>query len=101
MTKTIYTSAFYSTYASDSISSAEEILTVVKEIVQPQSVVDVGCGIGTWLKVWKDWGVKEIRGIDGEYVDRAKLLFPQARFEAMDLTSPIASDVRFDLVQVA
>jgi SAM-dependent methyltransferase len=99
MTKTIYTSAFYSTYASDSISSAEEILGVVKDIVQPSSVVDVGCGIGTWLKVWKDWGVEQITGIDGEYVDRGKLLFPRERFAAMDLTSPLASGERFDLVQ--
>jgi trans-aconitate methyltransferase len=99
MTKTIYDSAFYSTYESDSIESAREILTIVKTLVNPKSVVDVGCGIGTWLKVWRDFGVYEITGIDGDYVIRENLLIPPERFKAMDLTAPGDPVARFDLVQ--
>ena len=30
-----------------------------------ESVVDIGCGVGTWLHVSMNKGIKEILGIDG------------------------------------
>jgi IS1 family transposase len=36
------------------------------EIYKPNSVLDVGAGLGTWLKVCIDLGVSEVLGIDGE-----------------------------------
>jgi SAM-dependent methyltransferase len=67
----------------------------------PQSVVDVGCGIGTWLSVFYEQGISDILGIDGAYVNRDQLLFPEEYFVACDLTKPLIlpSDHRssFDL----
>jgi SAM-dependent methyltransferase len=94
-----YDFSFYSAYASDSLSSARAILSLVKEIVDPKSVVDVGCGIGTWLKAWMELGVIDVKGIDGSYVSLQDLLIPPDKFQAMDLSSRLELDGRFDLVQ--
>jgi trans-aconitate methyltransferase len=99
MKKVSYDAAFYSAYESDSIGSARAILAVVNMLVSPKSVVDVGCGIGTWLKVWRDLGVENIVGIDGDYVNRRNLLIPAERFTPMNLAAPVKVEGAYDLVQ--
>ena len=95
----LYSSTFYSSYADVSGGSAEAILAVVRDYLRPTSVADVGCGIGTWLRVWLDFGVENVTGIDGDYVQRSELLIPVEKFRAMDLSSPTPIDAQFDLVQ--
>lgn len=94
-----YDSAFYATYSGESMASAREILQITKELVSPRSVVDVGCGIGTWLRVWMELGAEEVLGIDGSYVRPETLLIPVDRFQALDLTGPQPVGKRFDLVE--
>ncbi|MGA2849603.1 MAG: methyltransferase domain-containing protein [Terracidiphilus sp.] len=94
-----YDSSFYATYSDESLSSARIILELVRDIVRPANVVDVGCGIGTWLRGWQELGVTDVMGIDGDYVQPETLLIPQQQFQAMDLTRPISPGRRFDLVQ--
>jgi SAM-dependent methyltransferase len=77
--------------------SAETILPFVLQVVQPRSVVDVGCGLGSWLAVAHDLGVERILGIDGPYVDREALEIPSDRFFAHDLSSHLSIDESFDL----
>jgi 2-polyprenyl-3-methyl-5-hydroxy-6-metoxy-1,4-benzoquinol methylase len=66
--------------------------------VQPNTVIDVGCGVGTWLAVLAENGVADVWGIDGDYVDRALLEIPEERFLPHDLTKPVRLERRFDLV---
>ncbi|MGA7394345.1 MAG: methyltransferase domain-containing protein, partial [Terrimicrobiaceae bacterium] len=66
--------------------------------VQPSTVIDVGCGVGTWLAVLTESGVPDVWGIDGDYVDRSLLQIPRERFLPHDLTMPIHLERRFDLV---
>ena len=63
-------------------------MEIVKDLVNPKSVVYVGCGIGTWLRVWLDSGVEEIVGIDGQYIPPEQLLIPIEQFKPVDLSSP-------------
>jgi len=65
----------------------------------PASVLDVGCGRGTWLAEWRDAGVADIAGVDGDYVARDTLLVPADAFTAADLTERLDLGRRFDLVQ--
>ncbi|WP_437627817.1 methyltransferase domain-containing protein [Sorangium sp. So ce1151] len=65
--------------------------------LEPRNVVDLGCGIGTWLTVFKENGVSDIQGIDGDHVDRKALPIPQDRFTARDLGRQLTLDRRFDL----
>lgn len=77
----------------------KEVLPFVVDLVSPQSVLDIGCGIGTWLSVVKDLGIEEVLGVDGDYVDGdllANYLFKK-EFISHDLTLPLNLERRFDL----
>lgn len=50
--------------------AAQEIVPFVMNLVNPKSVVDVGCGIGTWLKIFKENGVQSVVGLDGAYHEK-------------------------------
>jgi len=94
-----YHEAFYSCYQDASVSSARVIIEeLLKHIDRPHSVVDVGCGIGTWLKVWQEKGVV-VQGVDGDYVSRLQLLIGAENFMPMDLSAPVPLGRQFDLAE--
>jgi SAM-dependent methyltransferase len=92
-----YDSAYYDMLIQDSLRAARQIVPAVVSLVKPQSVVDVGCGVGTWLSVFHERGVADVLGIDGSYVQLQQLLIPEECFLARDLTKPIGLKQRFDL----
>lgn len=78
--------------------SANVIVPMVITAYQPRSVIDVGCGVGTWLSVFAAYGVERILGIDGDYIDRSQLAIPERCFLARDLASQLLWFAeRFDL----
>jgi SAM-dependent methyltransferase len=83
-----YTTTFFTTYVADSYRSAKAVLPVVQNLIQPGRVVDVGCGLGTWLRVWEELGASTVVGIDGNYVKRDELQVRSETFCAMDLSHP-------------
>jgi len=96
-TKT-YNKSFFENIKVESLRSAREIVPLVVDLIRPQSVVDVGCGTGAWIKVFQEHGVQNVLGLDGEYVDREAILFPKERFVPCDLAAPVRLDRKFDLV---
>ena len=50
--------------------SAEVLLPHAMSANSPASVVDVGCGQGTWLAVWRELGIDDVTGLDGSYADQ-------------------------------
>jgi SAM-dependent methyltransferase len=94
---TIYNSEFYATQIPDSSKSAQLIVPLVVDMIRPQSVVDVGCGVGTWLIVFQQYGVKRVLGLDGDYVSREALLIDEKDFYPVDLRQPFHLDATFDL----
>jgi SAM-dependent methyltransferase len=77
--------------------SAQAVVPLIIEILKPTSVVDVGCGLGTWLAAFRQNGVTELLGIDGDYVDVRSLEIEPEEFLAHDLSRPLAIDRSFDL----
>jgi SAM-dependent methyltransferase len=77
---------------------AREIIPVLVEMFRPTSVVDVGCGLGTFLKVFKEHGVNDVSGIDGSWVDRSSVAIEPGEFLEADLEKPLNLGRRFDLV---
>lgn len=98
MLDTIYDTAFYDRQREGSKRSAEIIVPLIMDLIKPKSVVDVGCGLGTWLSAFHDQGVCQILGIDGGYVDRTRLLISEDCFIEHDLTMKLDLDARYDLV---
>jgi len=78
--------------------AAQAFLPYLFDIIKPNSVLDVGCGIGTWLKVLNRAGVERILGIDGEYVDTNNLHIDILNFIGADLRKKIDLKEKFDLV---
>jgi SAM-dependent methyltransferase len=70
---------------------------VLAQIPGIRSAVDVGCGVGTWLRTLSELGVTDVFGLDGPWVNRDLLEIEVGRFREVDLEEPIAIDRRFDL----
>ena len=95
-----YTSDFYESIGQGTRSSAKEIIPLLLELMQPvgpQSVVDVGCGTGSWLAAFQKLGIADCLGIDGDYVDRTLLEIPLNQFQSRDLKQPLQLERKFDL----
>jgi SAM-dependent methyltransferase len=87
----IYDAVFYECQAEKSSDSASSVVPVLINLIQPESVIDIGCGVGTWLQFFREFGVGEILGIDGDYIDRKRLRIPEDCFLGMDLSNPVVS----------
>lgn len=96
---TPYDDEFYAYTDVQAERSARGLLPVVQRLVGPRSVLDVGCGRGGWLRMWTELGADEIDGVDGDYVDRARLQIPAEAFRAADLAEPLEMGRSYDLVQ--
>jgi SAM-dependent methyltransferase len=92
-----YTDEFYKLNREYSKKSPQVIVPLVLELLPCQRVIDVGCGEGTWLKVFQEFGVEEILGVDGDYLDRNSLVISKEQFFPFDLTKPLHLDRQFDL----
>lgn len=77
--------------------AAREVVPFLLKVLDSRSVVDVGCGIGTWLKVFAENGVQDILGIDGNYVDKNLLKIDKSNFVEYDLEKLFKTDRKFDL----
>jgi SAM-dependent methyltransferase len=94
----LYDPAYYATIRHAAESSAQVIVPLVANLIQPRSVLDVGCGDGTWLDAWRRTGVDDYFGVDGGEVQPV-LRIPADGFSPRDLTAPLDLGRRFDLVQ--
>lgn len=92
-----YPGSYHRGLQEGSRQSAAEIVPLLQELIRPQRVIDVGCGLGTWLVVFRENGVEEVWGVDGPWIDRSMLSIPEDRFITWDLNAPLQLDREFDL----
>lgn len=91
MTNYVYTTGVHNLVA------PRKVVPHVLQIVQPASVVDIGCGTGTWLKVFEEHGVTDLFGVDGSVVTPDQLHIPPTKFQTKDISKPIDLGRKFDL----
>jgi len=61
-------------------------------------VIDIGCGVGVWLKVFKEkYNIKDILGIDGDYVNKNMLQINDKEFVSANLERVYVAPKKFDL----
>lgn len=77
---------------------ARRVLRLLFKHGVPTSVLDVGCGCGTWLEAALEAGATEVMGIDGVDLPQGSLAIPKQRVRRANLNRPIELGRRFDLV---
>ena len=92
-----YGGEFFNSQRDTSLTSASIVLPHVLSLVNPESVADFGCGVGTWVRALLDMGVTDVVGIDGNYVSDESLVIPGDRFVRADIAQPVDLDRKFDL----
>jgi hypothetical protein len=93
-----YDEAFYAPFTESSAASARVIVPEIVALLNPASVVDVGCGEGVWLAVFHEHGVERTVGIDGDHVKKDRLHIPPSSFLVRDLSKAFAIPETFSLV---
>jgi len=79
-----YNESFYDYNISRSLRSARIFLHHLFGYIKASSIIDIGCGRGTWLKAAEDLGATELVGLDGLWND-GKLLSSSINFSPVDL----------------
>lgn len=93
-----YKEDFFVGHDAGALSSAKVVLPIVWRIFKPGSVVDIGCGVGNWLKVWRDdLGVADIQGVEGPYISSSVLQIEKDRVLLTDLKNGVDLGKKFDL----
>src|SRR6476659_9871855 len=94
-----YDAEFYSEQKEGSYQSAKIILPIIQEVLNPSSVLDIGCGVGYWLKVWKeDLKVDAVLRIEGDYITDKLFQLDKKYLFTADLKQPLNLNEMFDLV---
>src|SRR5690606_5564057 len=96
MSETVYNKDFYEDQQDGSLQSAREVWPVVFKYVRPASVIDIGCGVGTWLKALEEYKVGNYLGVDGDYVKSAERQIWQQKFVAQDFTRFFQAPAKVD-----
>ena len=78
-------------------NDAQHIVPFIIELFRPSSVVDIGCGLGHFLKVFIDEGITDVTGIEGEWLDTSSVVIEKNLIQIKDLEKPFAADRKFDL----
>jgi SAM-dependent methyltransferase len=87
-----YDTGFFSGLNLSSKNSAQVVVPLILEMLHPQRIVDVGCGTGAWLNVFKEQGCSQVKGYDGDYVDRELRVIAPEEFVVVDLTKPLKDE---------
>ena len=94
----IYGQVFFDDVEKTGRSASGVIVKLLVELIDPRSVLDLGCGTGYWLSQFKQYGVSSVRGIDGLHVTRSNLRIAPDEFVVCDLSQTMPPPQgKFDL----
>ena len=74
-----YSREFYIQQQLSAYRSAKEVVPHVLELLRPQCIIDVGCGVGSWLAVFREHGITDVLGVDSACLDLDLLQIPRER----------------------
>lgn len=77
--------------------AANQIIPHLLEQLKPKNIIDIGCGLGTWLVVAKQYGITEVLGVDGNKANDEIFLLEDGEFLKADLTKTLVRAEKFDL----
>lgn len=80
------------------LNAAELILPCLISQFEIKSILDVGMGLGTWLKIASMYGISDFIGIEENWVDRNLLKIPDTNCIYHNLNHPFNLNRKFDLL---
>ena len=96
--KQLYTEKFYKTMSQEALESARVYLRYLWNFIQPNSVLDVGCGRWAWLKVCHELGCNDLYGYDGNWNDQSQMIDESIEFTSIDLNEQFSLGKEVDLL---
>src|SRR6185437_917579 len=93
----MYKFDWHKSHGDKTSSSAAVIVGLLGEAFKIESVLDIGCGDGRWLRSFQDLGASRIRGVDGPWTDQTRLLIEKSDFAVHNLEKPLDLAQKFDL----
>ncbi|MFZ6764631.1 glycosyltransferase family 2 protein [Pseudoroseomonas sp. WGS1072] len=97
-TEGVTTTAFDAAWHWDHLFMDVAPFRYIAEKYQPSAVLDIGCGIGQYLALFRRFGTAEVYGIDGVPPEAVRGVLAPADYAALDLAVPLDLGRRFDLV---
>lgn len=79
------------------LSGARTALPVLLGDGTPASLLDVGCGTGTWLRAALEMGISDVVGIDGVDVPPDRFHAPKSAYRQIDLAQRFDLQRRFEV----
>ncbi|BDU52026.1 methyltransferase domain-containing protein [Limnohabitans sp. INBF002] len=80
-----YNVDFYEKMSGGAEASAKIMLPSFFQLISPKVIIDLGCGVGCWLRVAKKLGCTAVLGFDGAYVNKNQLQIDESEFFSVDL----------------
>lgn len=93
----MYNESYYKRHEIGSYESAFQILKYIKTFINFDSVIDFGCGMGTWCKALNNLNIKDFLGIDKHQYDSAYMLIPSEKYMQYDLRKPLLLSHKVDM----
>jgi len=78
--------------------SAEQVLPILFALYEPKSLLDVGCGNGSWMVTAQKLGITDLMGIDSQGLEHDKWPLAKEQFNLIELDRPFNLQRKFDMV---
>ena len=92
-----YDDSFYEGQSTTSIQSALATLPYLFDLVRPESAIDFGCGVGTWLKAAKQLGVTKLDGVEGPWVRPEQIIDDEINLTNTNFDAPEIPEGQWDV----
>ncbi len=96
-----YSDKFYTERERRAILSAERVVPVILSYLQPKSVIDVGCGSGSWCSAFAKNGVPEVLGLDGPWASEHNKDAPFVPFDFATAPLPFQPPLKHENYDLA
>ncbi len=84
-----YSDIFFDYIETGSVHSAQQIVPIIYDNIQFETLIDIGCGRGAWLSVFNTQGNAQCFGMDGDYIVSEHLMINKDTFITADLNEKL------------